>query len=97
MLPHSAPLGHCKAIGIFCAGVVLLSGCMTPWFRKPSEDSDSGNERRDAIRERLESEFRPTLLKEVSREQMLTLSRIENIGLVSQLPGTGGAVNASQP
>ncbi len=71
----------------------LTSGCFSPWFR-PDNEPDS---RRQAIRAKLESEERPRIISEIGFERTLTMSRLENVGLITSLPGTGGIVRASQP
>ncbi|MCA9131947.1 MAG: flagellar basal body P-ring protein FlgI [Planctomycetales bacterium] len=81
------------ALGLlFWVGIFLLGGCISPWL--PESDPDA---RREQIKDTLKSEKRPRIVGQISYERMITLSRLENIGLVSQLPGTGGKVQASQP
>jgi hypothetical protein len=78
-------------------GLILLSptavGCFSPWFRANSDPET----RRNEIRGKLESEERPRIISQIGAERQLTLGRLENVGLVSTLPGTGGIVKASQP
>lgn len=85
------PLGRPLLLGPF-ALLFLCAGCFSPWM----SESDQAT-RRDAIKKTLESENRPRIVSQIAYDRMLTLTRIENIGLVSRLPGTGGKVNASQP
>lgn len=73
-----------------------ISGCMSPWFSKTSDSKTSVGTRREAIKEKLQSEERPTIVSEIGSPAMLTQSRLQNIGLVTQLHKTGGTVNASQ-
>jgi uncharacterized Zn ribbon protein len=86
-------------VPLLCAAVVFglsLCGCMSPWFSKSDEARSEIGTRRDAIREKLQDGDRPTLVKQIGAASMLTQARIENIGLVTQLHGTGGKVNSSQ-
>ncbi|MCA9127295.1 MAG: flagellar basal body P-ring protein FlgI [Planctomycetales bacterium] len=53
--------------------------------------------RREKIRESLESEERPKILSDIGIERLLTRARLENVGLVTRLVGTGGKVRPSQP
>ena len=75
----------------------MACGCIAPWFRTSDKEVDAIDKRRAAIKSKLEANDRPTLIKEIGSDRLLTLVRIENIGLVSQLPNTGGEVRASQP
>ncbi|MEZ6135487.1 MAG: flagellar basal body P-ring protein FlgI [Pirellulaceae bacterium] len=91
---QSNPYSFCASRFALIAILQLaLSGCISPWFR-PNDDPAT---RREAIREKLESDERPRIISQIGTERMLTLARLENVGLVTQLPGTGGVVNASQP
>lgn len=77
-------------------GTLLLAtsttGCISPWV---SETDASA--RREQIKETLKSENRPRIVGQIAYERMITLARLENIGMVTNLPNTGGKVNASQP
>lgn len=75
--------------------IVASVGCMTPWLNKPDRNSPEAKQaRRAEIKNALQSEERPRLVSEIASARLLTLSRIENLGLVTQLAGTGGIVNA---
>lgn len=80
------------------AGLALVpaTGCFSPWFTRDSESSNSIDSRREAIRDKLESEERPTLVAQIGSPSMLTQSQLQNIGLVTQLIDTGGKVKSSQ-
>lgn len=71
------------------------AGCMTPWFAKKNENRTAEGEFRDSLKEKLLEDERPRLIVEIASPAMLTQTRIENIGLVTQLHGTGGPVRAS--
>jgi hypothetical protein len=86
---------RCLVFVVLCAG--LSSGCFSPWFRPKADERDGLNPRREAIREKLTSEQRPRIINQIGRERQLSLSRIENIALVTSLQGSGGTVSASQP
>ena len=77
---------------ICCSLGLLLPGCFSPFF----SDDDPAT-RREQIKETLRSEQRPRVVGEVAFERMLTLARLENVALVTGLPGTGGIVKPSQP
>jgi hypothetical protein len=70
-------------------------GCTAPWSFKT--DPNSVEAKRARIRQRLEATNRPTSLAEVAAPRQLTLGALENIGLVTHLPGTGGPAKPSQP
>lgn len=82
---------------ILLLGLILITpvaaGCFSPWFRSNSDPET----RRKAIKDKLQSEERPRIIHQIGSERQLTLGRLENVGLVSTLPGTGGLVKASQP
>ncbi len=85
---------------LYVGGAMLLvvtGGCFAPWFRSPKDGQQVLDTRREAIREKLESEERPRIISQIASERMLTLSRLENVALVTMLPDTGGPVKASQP
>ncbi len=82
---------HHLAIGLvlFCS---LLSGCFSPWV-----SGDDPAARREQIKETLQSEKRPRIIGQIAYERMISLSRVENVALVTGLPRTGGIVKPSQP
>lgn len=82
-------------IGALICLLGFESGCVSPWFNKRSDTKTEAGKRREEIRVKLEDEDRPTIIRDIASPAMLTQSRIENIGLITQLPGTGGAVKAS--
>ena len=91
MLTSSPTRCRPLAIGLvfFCS---LLSGCFTPWLA-----GDDPAARREQIKETLTSAKRPNIVGQIAFQRMITLARLENVGLVTQLPGTGGIVKPSQP
>jgi hypothetical protein len=97
MPSHSKSISRRQLIKFPCAMVMIASaGCMAPWMRKPDPDSpEARKSKRDAIKEILQSEDRPRLIRDIANPRLLTLSRMENLGLVTQLQGTGGTVSAS--
>ncbi|MFO1065223.1 MAG: HEAT repeat domain-containing protein [Pirellulales bacterium] len=89
-----------KWIQFFCLGflsgsVLLSTGCVSSWFSRPKDPVEEEKERRKDLRAIYESEERPRLVREVASRPRLTLSRLENIGLLTHLPGTGGKVAPS--
>ncbi len=97
MRSHSARISRRQLIKIPCSLLVIASaGCVAPWMHKPAPDSpEARKSKRDTIKEILQSEDRPRLIKDIAQPRLLTLSRMENLGLVTKLLGTGGAVEAS--
>ncbi|MEO8271957.1 MAG: flagellar basal body P-ring protein FlgI, partial [Aureliella sp.] len=91
MLTFSRTRPHHLAIGLvfFCS---LLSGCFSPWV-----SGDDPAARSAQIKDTLLSEKRPRIIGQLAFERMITLSRLENVALVTRLPGTGGIVKPSQP
>lgn len=87
--PRTRP--HHLVIGLvfFCS---LLSGCFSPWV-----SGDDPAARREQIKDTLKSEKRPRLIGQIAFERMITMARLENVALVTHLPGTGGKVKPSQP
>ncbi len=83
-----------KPIFIFlvCLYGMLLTGCFAPFV---SEDDPTS--RREKIKENLQNEKRPRIVGEIAFERMITMARLENVALVTGLPGTGGIVKPSQP
>ncbi len=82
-------------LGIF----LLLSlpvwlGCTSAWFSK--KDPNSAESKRAKIRQRLSETGRPIPLSEVASPRQMTFGALENMGLVTHLPGTGGTVKPSQ-
>lgn len=73
----------------------ILAGCTAPLSFKT--DPNSVEAKRARIRQRLEASNRPTILSEVATPRQLTMGALENVGLVTHLPGTGGPVKPSQP
>jgi hypothetical protein len=72
-----------------------VSGCVTPWMKRPKDAAEESEARRIELKKFYESEQRPRLIREVAPRPAMTLSRIENVGLVTSLPKTGGKVNSS--
>jgi hypothetical protein len=92
-MSHSSFNRYSRAIAIMVTcSAACLAGCFAPWV----SDDDPAT-RREQIKETLKAENRPRIVAQIGYERMLTQSRLENIGLVSRLLGTGGKVNASQP
>lgn len=90
LTPSPTRLRH-LAIGLifFCS---LLSGCFTPWL-----SGDDPGARREQIKETLTSAKRPNIVGQIAFQRMITLARLENVALVTQLHGSGGIVKPSQP
>ena len=97
MQSHSELVARRHFIKLPCTIIVAASvGCMAPWLNKPDPNSpEARKSKRDAIKEVLASEDRPRLISEIAASPSITLGRIENLGLVTKLNGTGGVVNAS--
>lgn len=82
-----------QTLRVVLIGVWLMTaGCLSPFF-----SDDDPAKRREQIKESLQSEDRPRIIGEIAFERMITLARLENVGLVTGLPGTGGIVKPSQP
>ena len=73
---------------------VSLSGCVTPWFHKEVDPSEEYKQEIEDVKKLWQSDARPHTIEQISRK-VITLMRIENIALVTELPGTGGKVEAS--
>ncbi|GIW97656.1 MAG: flagellar P-ring protein FlgI [Pirellulaceae bacterium] len=69
-----------------------LTGCTGLAFLRGSATSEDDRAKREEIRAKLTSSTRPRVLSEIGAPAMLTLARLQNVGLVTQLNGTGGAV-----
>lgn len=97
MQSHSKFEARRQLIKLPCSMLLVASvGCVVPWFQKPDPFSpEAKEERREHLKELLASEERPRLISEIASSRLMTLSRIENLGLVMNLHGTGGIVNAS--
>ena len=97
MQSHSEFVARRHFLKLPCSIFVVASvGCMTPWLQKPDPNSPEARQsKRDAIKEVLASEDRPRLISDIAASPSITLGRIENLGLITQLHGTGGVVNAS--
>jgi hypothetical protein len=83
-----------KAASIGPLVLLLAMGCTTPFSFKA--DPNSPEARRARIREQLEATTRPTLVSEIASPRQLTLGALENVALVTHLPGTGGSVKPGQ-
>ncbi len=90
--------GQIATAGVYGGSALLLlglSGCFVPWFRPNGEDAES---RREQIRGKLQAEDRPRIISQIGDgSRMLTQVRLENVGLITGLAGTGGDVRASLP
>jgi hypothetical protein len=96
MLPHIRfTLLLSRLLLVVLAGC-SVAGCFNPWFRRPTEGPEAIQTRREAIRQKLEADDRPRMLREIASERLVTLSRLENVGMVNGLANTGGSVKASQ-
>ncbi len=80
------------ALSLVGVAGMLLSGCFSPFV-----SGDDPAARREKIKEDLKSEHRPRIVGEIAFERMITMARLENVALVTGLPGTGGIVKPSQP
>jgi Flagellar P-ring protein len=97
MQSHSKFVARRRLIQLPCSMLLIASvGCVGPWFQKPDPHSPEAQQaRRERLKQLLASDERPRLISEIATSRLLTMSRIENLGLVTQLAGTGGVVNAS--
>lgn len=97
MQSHKQFVTRRQIIKLPCSMLIVASvGCMAPWLQKPDPNSpEARKSKRDAIKEVLESDDRPRLISEIATSPSISIGRIENLGLVTQLPGTGGVVSAS--
>lgn len=71
-----------------------LTGCATPWFRKEKDPSEEYKQEIEEVKDLWRSENRPRTIDQISRK-VITLMRVENIALVTELPGTGGKAEPS--
>lgn len=76
------------------AAALTLTGCATPWFHKEKDPSEEYKKEIEDVKNLWRSEDRPNTIDQISRK-VITLMRVENIGLVTELPGTGGKVEPS--
>ncbi len=79
------------------AGILVtfgVTGCVTPWFKK--DDRSDLQKKGDEIKELLESEERPRLIGDISVARGLHLARVQGVGLVNGLFGTGGDPRPSE-
>lgn len=79
--------------------VILLlflgtSGCVGPWFKK--DERTEAEKKGEAILEILEDEKRPRLIGEIARPRGLHMAKVQGIGLLNGLPGTGGDPRPSE-
>lgn len=80
---------------MFAYAIALtLSGCATPWFHKEKDPSEEYKKEIEDVKNLWRSEDRPHTIDQISR-RVITLLRVENIALVTELPGTGGKAEAS--
>ena len=78
------------------AMIVLLgtTGCVLPWFKK--DDRTDVQKKGDDIREVLESEERPHIIGEIAVARGLHLAKVQGVGLIANLPNTGGDPRPSE-
>lgn len=80
---------------VFAYGLAMsLTGCATPWFHKEKDPSEEYKQEIEDVKKLWQSEDRPHTIDQISRK-VITLMRVENLALVTELPGTGGKVEAS--
>lgn len=81
---------------LFTAMIVLVgtTGCVMPWFKK--DDRSEIQKKADEIRDVLESEERPHIVGEIAVARGLHLAKVQGVGLVVNLPGTGGDPRPSE-
>ncbi len=80
---------------MFAYGLALtVSGCATPWFHKEKDPSEEYKQEIEDVKKLWQSVNRPNTIDQISRK-VITLMRVENLALVTELPGTGGKVEAS--
>lgn len=80
--------------GFACALALSIGGCATPWMGKQKDVAQLEQEDKQRVKDLWASEERPKTIGEISRK-VVTGTRIESVALVTELPGTGGKVNAS--
>ncbi|MGN6544397.1 MAG: HEAT repeat domain-containing protein [Aureliella sp.] len=80
--------------GIACAVALALGGCATPWLGQKKDIAQLEQEKKEHVKDLWESPERPHTIREISRK-FVTGTRIESVALITELPGTGGKVNAS--
>jgi len=81
---------------LFTAMLVLVgtTGCVMPWFKK--DDRSEIQKKADEIRDVLESDERPHIVGEIAVARGLHLAKVQGVGLVVNLPGTGGDPRPSE-
>jgi hypothetical protein len=78
------------------AMMVLIgtTGCVMPWFKK--DERTELQKKGDEIREVMESEERPHIIGEIAVARGLHLAKVQGVGLVANLPNTGGDPRPSE-
>lgn len=78
------------------AVMVLIgtTGCVMPWFKK--DERTEIQKKGDEIRELMESEERPHIIGEIAVARGLHLAKVQGVGLVANLPNTGGDPRPSE-
>lgn len=78
------------------AAMVLIgsTGCVMPWFKK--DERTEVQKKGDEIREVMESEERPHIIGEIAVARGLHLAKVQGVGLVVNLPNTGGDPRPSE-
>jgi hypothetical protein len=82
---------------VFLTAMLVLvgtTGCVMPWFKK--DDRSEIQKKADEIRDVLESEERPHIVGEIAVARGLHLAKVQGVGLVVNLPGTGGDPRPSE-
>lgn len=77
-----------------CAVLISLYGCASPWLARKKEAAEISQEKKDNVKDLWQSPDRPRTIDQLSRK-VITIMRAENVALVTELPGTGGKVEAS--
>ncbi len=83
----------CAVLACFCVST-WTSGCAAPWFSRKKDPAELEEARKKQIKDLWQSAERPKTIQEISRK-VVTLLRVENVALVSDLPNTGGKVEPS--
>lgn len=94
LVPPKSLAFRLLCVFILSCSLLTISGC-SGWFSRSDRNLTEYGARRQEIKKQLVSEDRPTIIRQIASPAQLTLLRLENVAMVSQLQGTGGKVDAS--
>lgn len=93
-LSHPGPANRLRIVAsIAMIACMAMSGGCQSWITRKKEEKHEKEVR--LMKEKLADPDRPRLAGEIATPLGLTVRRYDSIGLISNLPGTGGIVNPS--